>query len=112
VDFGQRRGISGVGGGEAVFVEREALFEGERTDGDVVLLGAAEVLEGEGELGVRDGTEIALEAVFQADGGLGFAADDDGGDLGQGGEILADEGGLFGGDEEIEVVHGFLGAAE
>ncbi len=77
-----------------------------------MLLGAGEVLEGEGELGVRDGAEVALEAVFQADRRLGVAADDDGFHLRQGGEILADKRGFLGGDKEIEIVHGFLGAAE
>ena len=113
VDFRENRLAVGnrCHGGEAVFVEREALLESKRADGDVVFLGAGKVLKGEGKLGVRDGAQIALEAVLQSHGGFRFAAGDDGGHLRQRGEILADEGGLLGRDKEIEVMHGFLGAA-
>ena len=112
VDVGGMAAVDPSVGGEAVFVEREPLFEGERAHGDVVFLGAGEVVQGEGKLRVGDGAEVALDAVFQADGGFGVAAGDDGVDLRQRGEILADERGFLGGDEEIEVMHGFLGAAE
>ena len=76
-----------------------------------MFLGAGKVLKGEGKLGVRDGAQIALEAVLQPHGGFRFTAGDDGGHLLQRGEILADEGGFLGSDKEIEVMHGFLSAA-
>ena len=102
---------SGVGVKPYSLSERPCLRASERR-ATLCSLEPVKYWQGEGELGVGNGAEVALDAGFQADRGLGFAAGDDGGHLRQGGEILADEGGLPGGDEEIQIVHGFLGAAE
>lgn len=72
---------------------------------------AGEVLEGEGEMLVADGAEVALEAIFEADGGFGVAVGDDLVDFGEVDEKFGEGGWIGGGDEEIEVVDRFLGAA-
>ena len=51
--------------GEIVFIEGEALFEGEGAEGDVVFLAAGEVLQGKGEVLVGNGAEVALQSVLQ-----------------------------------------------
>lgn len=106
------------GGAEAVFVEGEVFLLREGAEVDVVFLGAGEVLEGEGELGVGHGAEVALEAGFfarladaEADGCFGLTLGDDFGDRGELDEVGDHLNGVCGGNNEIEVMEGFFASA-
>ena len=64
-----------------------------------------------GNSALVDGAEVALQSVLEADRGLGFAVGEDLLDAGHARRSAAvSAGGLRGGDQEIEVVDGFLGA--
>ena len=77
-----------------------------------MFLAAGEVGEGEGIFLVADGAKVALQAVFDIDGGLGVTMGDDSFDPRLGDERVDDGLGFLGGDEKVEVVHGFLAAAQ
>ena len=110
VDFGWVRGVV-VDGGESVFVERVAELAGAGAEGDVVFFAPGEVGESEGEFVVRDHAEVALGALFGADTGFGIAvAEDFVGPLAIDEEIH-DGFGIVAGDDEVDIVDRFLGAA-
>lgn len=97
--------------GKVVFVEGKALFAGKGAEFDVMLLAAGKILEGKGKVCIADRTEVALQAVFKPNRSFGVAVGDDFVDLGKGGEKGSDPGGVGGGDEEVEIVEGFLGTS-
>lgn len=73
-----------------------------------MLLAPREILEGEGEVVVTDGAEVALESVFETDRSLGFAVHDDFMNLGELREKFCQLGRLGGGNEKIEIVKSLL----
>ena len=113
VVLGFDRGDLGAvfGGGKTVFVERKSLLQCQSTHRHVVLLAAGKVLERKGKLRGADRTEVALQAGLEPDTRLGIAVGQDFVDLRKLGEKGGGGGTVVGGNEEIDVVHGFLGAA-
>jgi len=76
-----------------------------------VLLGAGEVVEREGELGVLDHPEIGLDSRFQADAGFGGAIGHDAFDHLVVDEEIRDAGWVVRGDEKIQVADNLLATA-
>ena len=77
---------------------------------DVVRLDSGEVVERKGELRARNGAQIALEAVLHVHAGLGRPFGDDVHDLRKLHKRLNDRFRLFGGHEEVQIVHGLFSA--
>ena len=102
---------------EGVLVEGEAALDGALAEGDVVHLGAGEVLEGGSVAGAGEQADVDLEVVAEGEGDFVLAFGEEFVDEGEGGDVLdcgGDYVGLAGGagDEEVEVADGFAAAAE
>ncbi len=102
---------------ERVLVEGEAALDGALAQGDVVHLGAGEVLQGGAVAGAGEQANVDLEVVAQGEADFVLAAGEQLVDEGQGGDVLdgrRDHLGLAGGagDEQVEVADGLAAAAE
>ena len=96
----------------AVLVELEPAPDGHLADADVVLLGAGEVDEGGAEARRLDDAQVDLDPLPVPDRRLGLAALEHVGDLGQARERAHDLGRSRRRDQEVDVAHGLLPAAE
>ncbi len=103
--------------GEGVFAERVAALEGALAGGDVVHLGAGEVLQGCSVAGLGEEADVDLEAGAEAEADLVGAFGDEGVDGRIGGHVF-DGGSDFvfiaagAGGEEVEVADGVAATAE
>ncbi len=101
-----------VDGLEAPLAHAEPAAERAVAHGDVMLLGAREVMEREIELLGRNDAQVGLQAVLEAHAGLRLAMRGDFLDAGIGDEPIHDRLRLRRGHEEVEVAHGLAGATE
>ena len=97
-----------VEAGECVLVEGEAALDGSLAEGDVVHLGAGEVLQGCSVAGAGEETDVDLEVVAEGEADFVLAFGEEFVDEGKGGYVVdggGDHVGFAGGasDEEVEV---------
>ena len=107
-----RDGRAAFEGLEAPLAHAEATRERAVPHGDVMLLGAREVMQREIELLERDDAEVGLQAALEADARLGFPV---GGDLLHARithEPRHDRRGVGRRDEEVQVTHGLTRAPQ
>ena len=102
---------------QSVLAEREAAFDGALAQGDVVHLGAGEVLQRRSVAGARQQADVDLEIVAEGEGDLVLAFGEELVDERKGGDVLdggGDDVGLAGGagDEQVEVADGLAAAAQ
>ena len=118
-------GFFGVGGDDDVVFEAEqgvlgqgeAALDGALAEGDVVMLGAGEVLQGGAVACAGQQADVDLEVVAEGEGDLVLAAGEELVDEGEGGDVLdggGDDVGLAGGagGEQVEIADGLAAAAE
>ena len=102
---------------ESVLAEGEAALDGALAQGDVVMLGAGEVLQRGAVAGAGEQADVDLQVVAQGEADLVLAAREELVDEGEGGDVLdgrGDDVGLAGGagDEQVEVADGLAAAAQ
>ena len=73
---------------EGVLVEGEAALDGSLAEGDVVHLGAGEVLEGGSVAAAREEADVDLEVVAEGEGDFVLAFGEELVDEGEGGDVL------------------------
>jgi hypothetical protein len=104
--------LATFGGGEAIFIEGPAAFEGAGAHLDIMLFAAGEVVQGKGKFGPGDEAEVTLEAILQEHAAFGGSVGEDIADEGMGDEVGTNWLGGFGLDEEVDVADFFFAAAE
>jgi len=112
VDASGFRGAFTAVGSEVVFVEGPAHAQGAAAELNVVFLAAREVDEGIRKLCSADHPEVALQSVGQPDAAFGVATGNDLTHERSRGEDRHESGGMAAGRQKIEIVDGFLAAAE
>ena len=96
---------------DPVFVDLEAPLHPQVADGDVVGLGAGEVMQGGAVALLGHHPQVHLQAVAQHHGGFGVAPGQHLAHVFVGHEGVHHPPGLLAGDQDVQVAHGLLAAA-